>query len=207
MREALHRMSEAVQADIKQKETSKMRHARKSWCKHVANILDGSKAIVKAIEAGEHVLVHCSDGWDRTAQLTSLAELCLDPYYRTMEGFAILIEKEWISFGHQFTLRNGLLYQMNKCHVKTISNSHKSWSKSSSEKQITTDSTSDTATAIDATADEPKDQSGIIGNLSNSTGIDFSQRSAAFSKFASRTFKTVQNHLSSAIQSVGSNRC
>ena len=31
------------------------------------------------------VLVHCSDGWDRTAQVVPLAELMLDPYYRTIE--------------------------------------------------------------------------------------------------------------------------
>ena len=29
----------------------------------------------------------CGTGWDRTAQITGLAELCLDPYYRTIEGF------------------------------------------------------------------------------------------------------------------------
>lgn len=28
------------------------------------------------------MLVHCSDGWDRTAQITSLAMLLLDPFYR-----------------------------------------------------------------------------------------------------------------------------
>ena len=31
------------------------------------------------------VLVHCSDGWDRTPQITALAQLLLDPFYRTIE--------------------------------------------------------------------------------------------------------------------------
>lgn len=61
--------------------------------------------IVQKLMAGINVLVHCSDGWDRTAQLCSLASMILDPYYRTMEGFQILIEKDWIRFGHQFGVR------------------------------------------------------------------------------------------------------
>lgn len=51
--------------------------------------------------------MHCSDGWDRTAQLCCIAEILLDPYYRTLKGFEVLIEKEWVTFGHQFDLRNG----------------------------------------------------------------------------------------------------
>ena len=35
------------------------------------------------------VIVHCSDGWDRTAQLTALAMMFLDPYYRTLIGFQV----------------------------------------------------------------------------------------------------------------------
>lgn len=46
-------------------------------------------AAVRAVTALEKdaqpVLVHCSDGWDRTTQIVSLAELLLDPYYRTIE--------------------------------------------------------------------------------------------------------------------------
>ncbi|XP_046773352.1 myotubularin-related protein 1 isoform X7 [Gallus gallus] len=71
-------------------------------------LLAGAVRIADKIESGKtSVVVHCSDGWDRTAQLTALAMLMLDSYYRTIKGFEILIEKEWISFGHRFAMRVG----------------------------------------------------------------------------------------------------
>eukprot|EP01117_Protostelium_nocturnum_P013754 TRINITY_DN5167_c0_g1_i2.p2 TRINITY_DN5167_c0_g1~~TRINITY_DN5167_c0_g1_i2.p2 ORF type:complete len:1051 (+),score=338.99 TRINITY_DN5167_c0_g1_i2:103-3255(+) len=77
------------------------------WMKHLKSVLDAAKGAVKEITNGESVLIHCSDGWDRTAQICSLAQLMLDPYYRTIDGFAVLIEKDWLSFGHKFALRCG----------------------------------------------------------------------------------------------------
>jgi Myotubularin-like phosphatase domain len=53
------------------------------------------------------VLVHCSHGWDRTSQVASLAQLLLDPHYRTRAGFATLVEKDFMSFGHPFHTRCG----------------------------------------------------------------------------------------------------
>lgn len=50
-------------------------------------------------------MVHCSDGWDRTSQVCAITELIIDPYYRTIHGFFVLIEKDWVHYGHQFAKR------------------------------------------------------------------------------------------------------
>lgn len=54
---------------------------------------------------------NCSDGWDRTSQLTSTAQLLLDPHYRTLCGLGLLIEKEWCAFGHKFGERLGVAHR------------------------------------------------------------------------------------------------
>lgn len=78
------------------------------WMDHISRILDSAVEIVRIVkEQKSSVLIHCSDGWDRTAQLTALTELLIDPYYRTIRGFEVLIEKEWCSFGHKFRDRTG----------------------------------------------------------------------------------------------------
>ena len=93
------------------------------WLKHIHTLLEGSLLIIKNIDLyNSHVLVHCSDGWDRTAQLVAISEVCLDPYYRTIEGFEVLVEKEWISFGHKFSHRCGLLAKDSANLNEVISN-------------------------------------------------------------------------------------
>ena len=83
---------------------------RSGWLRHLGAVIEGTVLIVKNVHINSsHVLIHCSDGWDRTSQLSAMAQLCLDPYYRTIEGFQILIEKDWLSFGHKFLDRCGHL--------------------------------------------------------------------------------------------------
>ena len=85
-----------------------MAHLESSgWLQLLSTILTATNNIVDSIKGGKVALIHCSDGWDRTSILVGLSTLLLDKYYRTMEGFEILIEKDWLSFGHQFSKRIG----------------------------------------------------------------------------------------------------
>ncbi|RMB89464.1 hypothetical protein DUI87_34151 [Hirundo rustica rustica] len=71
---------------------------------HIKLVLTGAIQVPDEVSSGRSSApVHCGAGWDRTAQLTSLAVLVLDGYYRTVEGFEVLVQKEWISFGHTFS--------------------------------------------------------------------------------------------------------
>jgi len=79
--------------------------ADSKWLSHIDTVLSGVGRIVTALEKRQSVIVHCSDGWDRTSQLVSLASLILDPYYRTIRGLVTLIEKDWLLPGHKFADR------------------------------------------------------------------------------------------------------
>lgn len=53
-------------------------------------VLGGAVRIAELVEKHKSsVVVHCTDGWDRTAQLAALAMLMLDSYYRTIRGFQV----------------------------------------------------------------------------------------------------------------------
>ena len=77
------------------------------WPNFIYGIIQASINIASAVKSGYSVLVHCSDGWDRASQVTAFSQLLIDPFYRTIKGYMILIEKDFLSFGHQFRYRNG----------------------------------------------------------------------------------------------------
>lgn len=77
------------------------------WIDYLFLILAGAKSMAKTMQNGKNVIVHCSDGWDRTTQLSCLSQILIDPYYRTLEGFIVLFEKDWRETGHKFRERSG----------------------------------------------------------------------------------------------------
>ena len=87
------------------------------WLLHVQSLVRGSYFISQHLQSGGAALVHCSDGWDRTSQLVALSLLLIDPFYRTYTGFHVLLEREWLSFGHRFHDRLGLAHPSQRSPV------------------------------------------------------------------------------------------
>lgn len=111
MRNSLNKVINALKdGDISSGPPNQDLLAKSDWLKHISDILEGSSLIAKQVGINHsHVLIHCSDGWDRTSQLSALSQIMLDPYYRTLDGFIVLVEKDWLSFGHMFHQRSGFL--------------------------------------------------------------------------------------------------
>ena len=78
------------------------------WLQHVRQLLAAAQRAAVSLAAGTSVLAVCGTGCDQSAQLAALAQLLADGHYRTLRGFALLVEKEWVAFGHRFALRHGL---------------------------------------------------------------------------------------------------
>eukprot|EP01119_Soliformovum_irregulare_P016348 TRINITY_DN4710_c0_g2_i1.p1 TRINITY_DN4710_c0_g2~~TRINITY_DN4710_c0_g2_i1.p1 ORF type:complete len:1641 (+),score=515.86 TRINITY_DN4710_c0_g2_i1:1885-6807(+) len=89
----------------------------KTWLDHIKSIIEGARSVVFYISRGESVLVQESADGDAAYQVISLAEMMLDPYFRTLEGFQVLIQMEWIDFGYPFASRLGHLGKKSETEI------------------------------------------------------------------------------------------
>ncbi|XP_077990034.1 myotubularin-related protein 9-like [Glandiceps talaboti] len=77
-----------------------------NWLSHIKDVLTTACLAAQCIDReGASVLVHGSEGIDSTLQVTSLAQIILDPDCRTVRGFEALVEREWLQSGHPFADR------------------------------------------------------------------------------------------------------
>ncbi|NWI34621.1 MTMR9 protein, partial [Sula dactylatra] len=90
-----------------------------NWLTHVKEILTAACLAAQCIDReGASVLVHGTEGTDSTLQVTSLAQIILDPSCRTIRGFESLVVREWLQAGHPFQQR---------CAQSAYSNSKQKW--------------------------------------------------------------------------------
>ncbi|XP_031144576.1 myotubularin-related protein 9-like isoform X2 [Sander lucioperca] len=76
------------------------------WLSHVQTALSTAGLLAECVERDGHsVLVYGSEGKDSTLLISTLAQLIMDPYCRTLEGFLALLEREWVQAGHPFQQR------------------------------------------------------------------------------------------------------
>lgn len=59
------------------------------------------------MQKGETVVLQENDGRDMCCVISSLIQILLDPYFRTIVGFESLIQKDWVAMGHPFSDRLG----------------------------------------------------------------------------------------------------
>ncbi|XP_076652050.1 myotubularin-related protein 10-B [Halictus rubicundus] len=77
------------------------------WLKHISYCLQKAVEACEHLHLGSSVILQEGAGADICCVISSLVQLLLDPYFRTINGFQSLLQKEWIAGGHPFCDRLG----------------------------------------------------------------------------------------------------
>ena len=75
------------------------------WILQIENVLHCAQRIAYLLSQNENILIYCPPGNHGTAMLSSLAQIFVEPHYRTFDGFKSLFYKEWIYYRHNFVQR------------------------------------------------------------------------------------------------------
>jgi myotubularin-related protein 10/11/12 len=80
------------------------------WLLYSSLCLKTANEAASSLKAGESVALQENDGRDMCCLISSLVQVMLDPFFRTITGFQALIQKEWVALGHPFSDRLGHVY-------------------------------------------------------------------------------------------------
>ncbi|XP_078141559.1 myotubularin-related protein 12 [Centroberyx gerrardi] len=87
------------------------------WLDIIRQCLHKAMEVVECLEKeNTNVLIMEEGGSDLCCVISSLAQLMLDSFYRTLPGFQSLVQKEWVAGGHSF------LDRCNQLHLKDKEN-------------------------------------------------------------------------------------
>ncbi|KAL0979920.1 hypothetical protein UPYG_G00191590 [Umbra pygmaea] len=85
------------------------------WLDIIRQCLQKAVEVVECLEKeNTNVLIMEEGGSDLCCVISSLVQLMLDPYYRTLLGFQSLVQKEWVIGGHAFLDRSNHLHLKEK---------------------------------------------------------------------------------------------
>ncbi|KAG9355103.1 hypothetical protein JZ751_001816 [Albula glossodonta] len=85
------------------------------WLDIIRQCLQKAVEVVECLEKeNTNVLIMEEGGSDLCCVISSLVQLMLDPYFRTLAGFQSLVQKEWVAGGHNFLDRCNHLHQKDK---------------------------------------------------------------------------------------------
>uniref|UniRef100_T1GTG0 Myotubularin phosphatase domain-containing protein n=1 Tax=Megaselia scalaris TaxID=36166 RepID=T1GTG0_MEGSC len=83
---------------------------KSSWLLYVSLALKESNRAAQLMLKGKTVVLQENTGRDLCCVISSLTQIILDPYFRSIDGFQSLIQKEWVALEHPFSDRLGHLY-------------------------------------------------------------------------------------------------
>ncbi|MFH4974712.1 hypothetical protein AB6A40_001421 [Gnathostoma spinigerum] len=73
------------------------------WCALVYSCLHSARKVIHLlIDNQQSVVVTDEDGFGASTVVCCLAQICVDEYYRTVEGLNRLIDREWSAMGYPF---------------------------------------------------------------------------------------------------------
>lgn len=81
-----------------------------SWLLYVSLCIKMANDAAKFLRDGASVVLQENDGRDMSCLVSSVVQVLLDPFCRTITGFQVLIQKEWVALGHPFSDRMGHIH-------------------------------------------------------------------------------------------------